>query len=137
MTDYNTAWQAILDALKNTHMDIINREGGFLQTKWIENTSEKNFTDSFGTAAAYLKAQMRFRVNAAKGFYNGRETVKLTLEKEQVVQQDVLEGWQPAQTDGVEESTLLYRVGRLIYMRMKLAQLEQDKINAQINAPAP
>lgn len=127
ITDFNTAWQSTLDALKNIHLDVSNREGGFLQSKWTDNTSEKNLTDSFGSADSYLKAQYRFKVTVSKGFFNGTATVKVSVQKEQMVQRDVLEGWRPVETDQIDETTLLYRIGRLIYIRSKIARLEEEK----------
>jgi len=132
LTDFNTAWQAVGEALKNCRPDVSNREGGFFQTKWTDNTSEKNFTDSFGGSDSYLKAQYRFRVSVSKGFYNGQATVKVSVEKEQLVQRDVLEGWRPIATDTIDETTLLYRVGRIIYMRMKIAKIEEEKTKKEL-----
>lgn len=132
ITDFNTAWQATLDALKSSRLDVSNREGGFIQTRWSENTAEKNFIDSFGTAESYLKAQYRFRVTLGKGNYNGSPGVKIIIQKEQLIQRDVLEGWRPVETDAIDEKTLLYRVGRLIWIRMKLARIEEDKTQRQI-----
>lgn len=126
-TDFNTAWQSALDALKHNRLDVTNREGGFVQTKWTDNTEEKNFVDSFGSADSYLKAQYRVKVSVAKSFFNGKPAVKVSVQREQLVQRDVLEGWQPIETDSIEENTLLYRIGRLILMKMKLARIEDEK----------
>ena len=126
-TDFNTAWQSVLDGLKHNRLDVSNREGGFVQTKWTDNTDDKNFADSFGDADAYLKAQYRFKVTVAKSFFNGKPAIKVTVQRDQLVQRDVLEGWQPVETDQIEENTLLYRVGRLIMIKMKLAKIEEDK----------
>jgi hypothetical protein len=120
LTDYNTAWQSVLDSIKNMRLDVSNREGGFIQTKWTDNTAEKNFTDSFGGADSYLQAQYRFKIIAAKGFYNGQPSVKVSIQREQMIKRDVLEGWRPIESDTIEENTLLYRVGRIIYVRMKI-----------------
>ena len=125
-TDFDTAWQSILDALKHNRLDVTNREGGAIQTKWTDNTEEKNFSESFGGARAYLKAQYRFKVSAAKSFFNGRPAVKVTVQRDQLVQRDVLEGWQPTETDSIEENSLLYRIGRLILIKTKLAKLEDE-----------
>jgi hypothetical protein len=127
ITDFNTAWQSILDALKNNRLDITNREGGYLQTKWVENTAEKNFTESFGNADSYLKAQSRFRIIVSKGFYNGRNSIKVAVQKEQLVQRDVLEGWRPVETDTIDEKSLLYRIGRLIALKMKITKMNEEK----------
>ena len=132
LTDFNTAWQAVLDALKNARQDVSNREGGFVQTKWTDNTSEKNFVDSFGGQDSFLKSQYRFRINVAKGFYNGQPSVKVSVQKEQLVQRDVLEGWRPIETDMTDENTLLYRIGRIIFIRMKMAYLEEEKTKKAI-----
>ena len=134
LTDFNTAWQSVLDSIKNARLDVSNREGGFIQTKWTDNTSEKNFVDSFGEQDSYLKAQFRFRINVAKGFYNGSPSVKVSIQKEQLVQRDVLEGWRPIETDRVDENTLLYRIGRIIFIRMKVAYLEEQKTQKAIES---
>jgi hypothetical protein len=133
LTDFNTAWQGVLDGLKNSHLDVSNREGGYVQTKWTDNTAEKNFVDSFGSSDSFLKAQYRFRISVAKGFYNGQPSVKVAVQKEQLVQRDVLEGWKPIETDATDENTLLYRIGRIIFIRMKLAYLEEEKTKKAID----
>jgi hypothetical protein len=132
LTDFNTAWQAVLESMKNSRLDVTNREGGYLQTRWTENTAEKNFVDSFGNADAYLKAQYRFKVNISKGAYNGEASIKVTVQKEQLIQRDVLEGWKPIETDSIDENTLLYRIGRLIYIKTKIARIEAEKARAEM-----
>lgn len=127
LTDFNTAWQAVIDSLRNSRLDVSNREGGVVQTRWTDNTAEKNFVDSFGGADAFLKAQYRVRVTAAKGFYNGKPSVKVTVQKEQLVQRDVLEGWKPMESDTIDENTLLYRIGRLIQIKLRLQAMEDEK----------
>ncbi len=126
-TDLNTAWQGVLSSLKSSPLDISNRESGFIRTKWIDNTSHRNFIDTIGLGQRYLKAQYRFRVSVAKGFYQGRPSVKIAVQKEQLVKNDVLEGWRRLNTDVIDENTLLYRIGRIIYIQMKIASIEEKK----------
>lgn len=125
LTDFNATWQAVLESLKSHPLDISNREAGYIQTKWKDNTAEKNFADSFGGTKAYLKAKFRFKVTVAEGFYNGEPSVKVRVQKEQLVQHDVLEGFRPIKVGSIEEKTLLYRIGRLIYIRMALLRREE------------
>lgn len=132
MTDFNNAWQAVLEALKHNRLDISNREAGFVQTRWTENTTEKAFSDSYGVNAVILKAQFRFSINVAKVFYDGKPAIKVTVMKEQLVQRDVLEGWRPIESDTVEENTLLYRIGRIIWIKKKLAEEEKKSIESEI-----
>jgi hypothetical protein len=131
VTDLNTAWQATLEALKSYPISEKNLESGFIQTKWVDNTEQRNFVDSFGDANATLKAQFRFKINVSSTFYNGQPVVKVSVTKDQLVQHDVLEGWRYVETDSIDENTLLYRIGRLIYFRMKLAKLEKERIDRE------
>ena len=137
LTDYNNGWLALMDSIKGLAPDVTNPEGGFIQTRWTENTSEKNFIESFGAADAYLKAQYRLKLSISKGFYNGTPSVKISVQKEQVVQSDVLEGWRPVETDGLEERTLLYRIGRLISIRLRQMEMERRKTEAELAQPLP
>jgi hypothetical protein len=132
LTDFDTAWQSVLEALKHNQLDISNRDSGFIQTKWVDNTAERNFADTIGNTDVYLKAQYRFQISVSKGFYNGRPSVKVSVQREQLIQKDVLEGWAPLESDGIEENTLLYRIGRLILIRMKLAKLEEEKAKSAL-----
>jgi hypothetical protein len=111
---------------------VSNREGGYVQTKWTDNTDDRNFIDAFGDADAYLKAQYRFKVTVAKTFFKSKAAIKVTVQRDQLVQRDVLEGWQPVESDSVEENTLLYRVGRLIMIKMKLAEMEEEKTRKEL-----
>jgi hypothetical protein len=132
LTDFNTAWQATLDSIKNSRLDVSNREGGYVQTKWTDNTAEKNFVDSFAGQDSFLKARYRFRISVSKGAYNGKPSIKVAVQKEQLVLRDVLEEWRPVETDAIDENTLLYRIGRIIFIRMKIAYLEEKKTEKAI-----
>ena len=133
IADYGLAWEAAVDALKASPMEVVNRENGTLQTKWIDNTAERNLLDSAGSVSPYTKAQYRFRVSLAKGSVEGRSTVRMTVQKEQQIQRDVLEGWRNQETDGIQENSLLYRVGKLIEFKTKSERIENQKIKKQLN----
>ncbi|MEW6055265.1 MAG: hypothetical protein AB1540_01515 [Bdellovibrionota bacterium] len=132
LTDYNTAWQATLEALKRFEKTTQNRQGGVLQTSWIDNTAEKNFIDSFGGDATYIKARYRLNVSIAPGNYNGKPSVKVSILKDQMIQRDLLEGWKQVKSDAIEENTYLYRIGRIIYIKLKLKEIEERKVREVI-----
>ena len=136
-TPLPVAWQATLEAIKSLRIDVSNREGGYIQTRWTENSAEKKFIDSYGAQNSYLKAQYRFRITVAQGFYNGESSVKVSVQKEQLVQRDILDGWQPVETDSVEEKTLLYRIGRLITIQIHKDRIETEKTENQIEKAQP
>jgi len=132
--DYDVVWESVLGSLKSYPLDVANKEGGAVQTKWQDNTAETDLAEVFGGQKVFLKAQFRLRVRLAKGFYQGKPSVKVTLRKEQLVQNDVLEGWRPVETNGITENTFLYRMGRIILMKIKLARMEELRINEEVEA---
>lgn len=134
LTDYNIAWDQSVEALKSSPMDMVNRENGMLQTKWIDNTAERNLLDSVGSVSNYTKAQYRFRVTVAKGSVDGKNSVRISVQKEQQIQRDVLEGWRNQETDGIQEQSLLYRVGKLIEFRLRLDRIENLKIKKELQS---
>jgi hypothetical protein len=132
LSEYPMAWESAVDAMKASPMDIVNRENGTLQTKWIDNTAERNLLDSGGLVSNYIKAQYRFRVVLAKGFYEGQPSVRVSVQKEQQIQRDVLEGWINQETDGIQENSLLYRIGKVVDYRKRIQDLENTKLRKQL-----
>jgi hypothetical protein len=135
-TDLNTAWQAVLDAMKSVRLDVTNREAGFLQTRWMDNTKEKNFTDGDGSTAPYMRAQYRFKVSVSKGVYRGVGAIKIVVQREQFAQRDALDDFHALESDSIEENTLLYRIGRIINIRTRLAKLEEYNTKLEIRKAA-
>jgi hypothetical protein len=132
ISDYPIAWESAVDALKASPMDIVNRENGTLQTKWIDNTSERNLIDAAGSVSPYTKAQYRFRATLAKGFYDGKTSVRVSVQKEQQIQRDVLEGWINQESDGIQENSLLYRIGKVIESKLRLQDIENQRLKRQL-----
>jgi len=130
--DFQTTWQAVLEAIKNNRIDVSNPEAGTVRTKWTDNTAEKNFSDSFTTSGAYLKAEFRMKISVSAGTFNGEPSVKIVIQKDQRIQRDVLEGWRAMETDGIDENTLLYRIGRLITVKQKLAKIEEERARKEL-----
>jgi hypothetical protein len=132
LVDYNTAWQASLDALRSFDKTKQNRAGGIIQTAWVDNTSERAFIDAFGGQTTFLKSRFRMTIAVSPGTYKGKPSVKVSVEKEQQVQRDPLEGWKSLYTDGLDENTMLYRISRIIYMKVKLQKIEEAKLQEAI-----
>ena len=132
LSEYSIAWESAVDALKASAMEVVNRENGTLQTKWIDNTAERNLIDAAGSVSPYIKAQYRFRLSLAKGYFEGRPSVKVSVQKEQQIQRDVLEGWINQESDGIQENSLIYRVGKIIQAKNRMQDLENDRLKRQL-----
>ncbi len=137
IAEYELAWQAAVESVKASPMEVVNRENGTLQTKWIDNTAERNLIDSSGSVSPYIKAQYRFRISLAKGFYGKNASVKVSVQKEQQYQRDVLEGWRNQESDGIQERSLLYRIEKMVEFKTKMQKIENDKLKKQLNQESP
>ena len=132
VADYNQTWQAVITVMNKYDIAQQNQEAGYIKTRWIDNTIEVNFTDSFGSADAIKAAKFKLVVNVVKGFRGSKEVSKVTIYKRQLIEQDFLQGWKEITTDGIMEKTLLYRVGILITNDNKLKEIDKAREKEQL-----
>ncbi len=130
--DYNQTWQAVIQVMRKFDIAQQNQEAGFIKTRWMDNTLEVNFTDSFGSSDAVKAAKFKLVVNVVKGFRSSREVTKVTIYKRQLIEQDFLQGWKEETTDGITEKTLLYRIERLIATDNKLKEIDKAREKEQL-----
>src|SRR5690606_7838913 len=64
--DYNQTWQAVIQVMKRFDISYQNQEAGKIKTRWMDNTLQVNFTDSFGSADAVKAAEFTLMVNVAE-----------------------------------------------------------------------
>jgi len=130
--DYNQTWQAVIQVMKKFDISQQNQEAGYIKTRWMDNTMEVNFTDSFGSSDAVKAARFKLVINVVKGYRASSEVAKVTIYKRQLVEQDFLQGWKEIVTDGIMENTLLYRIGRLIDNDNKLKEIDKAREKQQL-----
>ena len=130
--DYNQTWQAVIQVMRKYDIAQQNQEAGFIKTRWMDNTLEVNFTDSFGSSDAVKAAKFKVIVNVVRGFRSSKEVSKVTIYKRQLMEQDFLQGWKEVTTDGTMEKTLLYRIERLIATDNKLKEIDKAREKEQL-----
>lgn len=130
--DYNQTWQAVISVMRKFDIAQQNQEAGFIKTRWMDNTLEINFADSFGSSDSVKAAKFKIVVNVVKGFRASREATKVTIYKRQLVEQDFLQGWKEVSPDGIMEKTLLYRIERLIATDNKLKEIDKAREKEQL-----
>src|SRR5690606_15030762 len=91
--DYKQTWRSLNQIMRKFDIAQQNQEAGFIKTRWMDNTLEVNFTDSFGSSDAVKAAKFKLVVTVVKGFRSSREVTKVTIYKRQLVEQDFLQGW--------------------------------------------
>ncbi len=130
--DYNQTWQAVITVMRKFDIAQQNQEAGFIKSRWMDNTLEVNFADSFGSSDAVKAAKFKLVVNVVKGFRTSREVTKVTIYKRQLVEQDFLQGWKEVSPDGIMEKTLLYRIERLIAIDNKIREIDKAREKEQL-----
>ena len=128
---YPQTWAAVIEVVKNYDLEKQNQEAGVVKTRWIDNTLEVNFTDSFGSKDAVKAARFKVILNVIKGFRGNQEVTKITVFKRQMVEQDFLQGWKVIPTDGILEQAILYRIERTLAIENRLEKIE-EKQNEEI-----
>lgn len=125
--DYNKVWQEVLKITNKYDREVYNQEAGVVKTRWIDNTLELNFADSFGSNDAVKSAQFKLIINVVKGYRGNKEVCKVTVFKRQRVEQDFLQGWKVIRSDGILERAILYRLERALAIESKLQEIEEKK----------
>jgi hypothetical protein len=132
--DFNQTWQAVIQVMKRFDVAFQNQEAGKIKTRWMDNTLQVNFTDSFGSNDKIKAAEFKLLINVAEGFSYGQKVTKVTIFKRQRVENDFLQGWKEVPTDGIQEKTLLYRVGVLINNDNRLREIDKAKEKEQLES---
>jgi len=132
--DYNQTWQAVITVMRKFDIAQQNQEAGFIKTRWMDNTLEVNFADSFGTSDSVKAAKFKLVVNVVKGFRSSKEVTKVTIYKRQLLEQDYLQGWKEVTTDGILERSLLYRIERLIVIDNQLKEIDKQREKEQLES---
>lgn len=129
--DYSQSWQAVLQIMQKYDLSLQNQEAGIIKTRWIDNTLELNFADSFGSSDSVKAAKFKLILNVVKGFRGTREVTKITVFKRQMVENDFLQGWKVVRSDGILEKTLLYRIERILAVDRRLKKIEEKRSKEQ------
>lgn len=125
--DYNKVWQEAMKIANKYARESYNQEAGIIKTRWIDNTLELNFADSFGSNDAVKAAQFKLIINIAKGYRGNKEVSKVTVFKRQRIEQDFLQGWKVIRSDGILERSILYRLDRALTIEARLQEIEDKK----------
>ena len=133
VSEFTQTWQAVLQVMRKYDIAVENRQAGIIRTRWIDNTQEKNFTDSFSKNDQVRAARYKLILNVSKGFRRGREVSKITVYKRQFLEQGFLQGWKEVPTDSITEQSILYRIQRKVTIDNKLRAIEKLQEKQQLN----
>lgn len=132
--DFNQTWQAVIKIMKKYEIAQQNQESGYIKTRWIDNTLQLNFTNSFGSGEDVKVARFKLVINVTRGFAYGGEVSKVTVYKKQLIEKDFLQGLKPVFSEGILEKTILYRIETIIANDNKLKELDKELEREQLES---
>lgn len=121
---YDEVWRASNLVLQPYPLRVSNMDQGILETDTVRGF--KVWTPPFkpdgATAGQAYKLTLKILKGRAEG---GREATRVSILKDSSIQHDFFSDPRPIPSDGLEEKTLLYRIGREVQIERALAKAQK------------
>jgi hypothetical protein len=121
---YEEVWRASNLVLQSYPLKVSNMDQGLLETDAIRGL--KVWTPPYkneGSATAGESYKLTLKI--LKGGLNGKSATKVTVLKDDSIQHDFFSDPRPIPSDGLEEKSLLYRIGREIQTERALNKAQK------------
>lgn len=127
---YDEIWKAVNLVLQPYPLRISNMDQGLLETDVLRG--DKVWTSPYEKTNPGSGETYRLSIRVIKGAQNQRAATKVIIQKDAQVQVDFFSDPKPMSSDGMEERSILYRIGREIQIERALVRA-QKKQNQQQN----
>ena len=124
-TSKEKVWASVVAVLRKFEIEQQNQDAGVIKTKWMDNTLDLNFTDSFGSNDKIKSAKFKLIVSVENIGTKKNKASKITIYKRQLVENDTFQGWREVENDYILEKTLLYRIKRVIGIDAQIEGLQK------------
>ncbi len=125
--NFTDTWSAMVGIMKKYDIELQNQETGVIKTRWMDNTQEINFSDSFGSDDKIKSARFKILLNAVESSRGSKQYTKVSVFKRQLIEQDFLHGWKELKRNRSLEKIILYRIGRLIKINYYLQKIQEKR----------
>lgn len=121
--NYDEVWLATLKALNDYPLKMSNKDTGRIESEIINGP----YNDLLFSPIEPIELPERFRYSVKINFAKLESSDERSLTRVRIVKnlekfRDFYAGWTPFESDGLEESLLLYRVQHILQMDQRLAQ---------------
>jgi hypothetical protein len=112
-SSFEEVWKATQLAMAKYPVRVNTMDSGILETDFVK--ADKFFHDP---AEAKSKPGLRYKITVriVKGKVSKKNATKVTVLKSAELQSDFFSGYQAAPSNGLEEQSILYRIGRHLTM---------------------
>jgi len=122
---FEEVWRASNLVLQPYPLRVSNMDQGILETDSVRGFKvwTPPFKPDSGTAGQAYKLTLKI----LKGKFGAKAATKVSILKDASNQRDFFSDPKPIPTDGLEEKTLLYRIGREIQLERMISKAQQKK----------
>jgi hypothetical protein len=123
--NYEEVWRAANLVLQPYPLRVSNMDQGILETDSVRGFKvwTPPFKPDSGTAGQAYKLTLKI----LKGKFSGKAATKVAILKDSSIQSDFFSDPKPTSSDGMEEKSLLYRIGREIQSERILNKAQKKK----------
>lgn len=122
---FEEIWRAVNLVLQPYPLRVSNMDQGMLETDTIRG--DRVWSAPFKSDAATNGETYRLTIRVIKGALDNRAATKVTIVKEASLQRDFFSDPRPLPSDGMEEKSILYRIGREIQIERALARAQRKQ----------
>lgn len=109
-TSFDEVWRAVQKTLAGYPIQINNIDQGLVETDVINNNDI--WRAPFRREAKYMSPRYMLRVNVTRGKMKNRDSTRVSIFKNMIIEKDFFSGIESRPSDGYEEKSLLYRIDR-------------------------
>ena len=124
--EFEIVWRAAQLALQKYPMRVNNIDTGLLETDWVKGY--EIWKPPIKPKVKAAGARYKIIVRTIKGKSQGEVAIKVSLQKKIEKKRDFFAEVEKPASDGLEEKSILYRIGREIQIDSAL-QMAQEKMN--------
>lgn len=122
---YEEVWRASNLVLQPYPLRVSNMDQGVLETDSVRGF--KVWTPPFKPDGATAGQAYKLTLKILKGKFSGKAATKVAILKDASIQRDFFSDPKPTASDGLEEKSLLYRIGREIQSERMISKAQQKK----------
>jgi hypothetical protein len=108
---YEKVWRAVQLATRRYPIRVNIYDAGVLETEYVKG--DRVFSDP-NDIKSPTGQRYRLIVHAVKGTVDKQNMIKVIVQKQLETQSDFFTGFRPADSNGLEERVILYRISRYI-----------------------
>jgi hypothetical protein len=122
---FDEVWRAVNLVLQPYPLRVSNMDQGVLETDTIRGF--KTWTPPYAPNQASAGITYKMKIRVVKGTQQGSSATKVVIDKDLEVQHDFFSSPTQMPSDGMEEKSILYRVGREIQIERALKKAQARK----------